>query len=375
MVNASTYTLPRETINNQSVTIDPNEFSVSVDQANNKIVFEHDLTDVYSERNITLRVWNDTHEETLTIRQIPAISLKTDPTKAGNVYVNGYFGRVQYPTSYTGTKWGTILNSYYRSNSGWLSTGGWNGTTRSYSGPTTSNNYGTISNAGSSMAGGISSDFYVTEVAISGFSNANYQYRYRNESQNGAFTDRAYRIGDPRKPVTEVYTSWSLNPYLYYNETTRSEDTQAWDNDDLNAIQITSQAAEDQDLISPKFIVSSALNANMGISDMTMAVKRGATYQEAGYPAGRWRLPTEAEVAYIVERQLDKSIPGLFATDSYYWVGSGRLVYINSSGGVSFHTYSNTYSSQQKSLRFVYDTWYWGDEPVDGAYCVYTIAP
>ena len=147
----------------------------------------------------------------------------------------------------------------------------------------------------------------------------------------------------------------------------------------MEAIKITSQSDADQNIISPKFIVSSALNANLGISDMTMATKRAATYQEAGYPAGRWRLPTEAELSYIIERQLDKSIPGLFANNSYYWVGSGRLAYVNTNGGVSFWTYgsnpSYTLSNAQKSLRFVYETWYWGDEPVDGAYCVYTIAP
>ena len=374
-VNASTYNLPRETINNQYVTIDPNEFRVSVDQANNKIVFEHDLTDVYSERNITLRVWNDTHEETLTIRQIPAISLKTDPSKAGNVYVNGYFGRVQYPAEYTGTKWSTLLNNYYRCNTGWS-----RNNSRSYSGPSTTNNYGTISNAGSSMSEGISDNFYVTEIVISGFNSTNHQYRYRTDTNSGNnYTYRSYRIGDPRTLATEVYNSWSLNDYLYWNTTTNREATAAWDSSDLEAIKITSQSDADQNIISPKFIVSSALNANLGISDMTMATKRAATYQEAGYPAGRWRLPTEAELSYIIERQLDKSIPGLFANNSYYWVGSGRLAYVNTNGGVSFWTYgsnpSYTLSNAQKSLRFVYDTWYWGDEPVDGAYCVYTIAP
>ena len=376
-VNASTYTLPTERINNQNVTIDPNVFRVSVDQANNKIVFEHDLTDVYSERNITLRVWNDTHEETLTIAQIPALPLKTDPSKAGNVYVNGFFGRVKYLDGYT--KWSTRLaNSgdnanYYRCNSAYYGTS-INGSGTGYqAGLERTQNYGSLITTVDNMGDGISTDFYVTEISISGFSSNNYQYIYR-EGGSSTQLRKTYRIGDPRKPANEYFSPWSLYNYLYYDNGERNK---AWDSDDLNKIKMASHDEVDQNIISPKFIVSSALNANYGIPTYEMAVKRGATYQEAGYPAGRWRLPTEAEIAYIVDRQKDKTIPGLFATSntSFYWAASGRLAQVTNNG-VQFYTFNSGNSNHQKaSLRFVYDTWYWGDEPVDGAYCVYTIAP
>jgi len=108
-------------------------------------------------------------------------------------------------------------------------------------------------------------------------------------------------------------------------------------------------------------LVSSALNANSGLT-FDQAVKRGATYQEAGFPAGRWRLPSEAEIAFIVARQRDGVTPNLYATESYYWSGSGRLVYIptDKNAGIQF---SNPAAGVTQSCRFVYDLWYWGDKP------------
>ena len=91
--------------------------------------------------------------------------------------------------------------------------------------------------------------------------------------------------------------------------------------------------------------------------------KRAATYQEAGYPAGRWRLPTEAEIAFIASRQYDETIPKLFTVGSTYWAGSGRTVTINNNGTVTFN---NATTSTTDFARFVYDLWYWGEEPAAG---------
>jgi len=126
---------------------------------------------------------------------------------------------------------------------------------------------------------------------------------------------------------------------------------------------ITSQSEDDRNIIAPKILICSALNSMLTTYSVTFdyAVKRGATYQEAGYPAGRWRLPSEAEVAFIVARQRDGVIPNLFAEGSTYWTGSGRLVTIPTSGDSI--TFSDPSDGETQSCRFVYDLWYWGDDP------------
>jgi hypothetical protein len=124
-------------------------------------------------------------------------------------------------------------------------------------------------------------------------------------------------------------------------------------------ILVASQNLADQNIIAPEFYISSGWNA-MYNTTFANIVKRAATYQEAGYPAGRWRLPTEAEIAFIMDRQgTDEGvIPTLFARTSgvYYWAASGRC----------YDAYQNTFNGLHSryqlsaSCRFVYDTWYWG---------------
>ena len=86
--------------------------------------------------------------------------------------------------------------------------------------------------------------------------------------------------------------------------------------------------------------------------------KRAATYQEAGYPAGRWRLPTEAEIAFMIDMQILGVIPTVWGGTTRYWCADGRAVYNNGGHPDFIPTSGNHYN------RFVYDLWYWGDEPM-----------
>jgi hypothetical protein len=146
---------------------------------------------------------------------------------------------------------------------------------------------------------------------------------------------------------------------LYYNGTNQGASA---DWEEPLKILTTSQAAEDQNIVAPKFLVSSSLNAMLtsNLPTFDQAVSRAAVYQEAGYPAGRWRIPTEAEMAFIVARQQDGTIPDLYVANSDYWSGSGRLMTISSSGTSITLKDGN---GDKQSVRFVYDLWYWGDEP------------
>ena len=97
-----------------------------------------------------------------------------------------------------------------------------------------------------------------------------------------------YAIGDPREG--DFYDFGNSNPKSY--RATRKESSV-------------------QDVISPIFKIASSWGQTSTIRYNT-AVKRCATYQENGYPAGRWRVPTKAEVEFIISLSNDKKIPKLF---------------------------------------------------------------
>ena len=216
------------------------------------------------------------------------------------------------------------------------------------------NGYGSIMGTTGNLSGGISDAFYTTDVTVTAFNSNNNSYSVNGSSQN-------YKIGDPR---VAAGSSWSLNNYLYGRRNGNNQ-TRAWDNPEK--IMLASDAVNERNMIAPHFLISSALNAMASGSTMwggsynyrvtfDNAKKRGATYQEAGYPAGRWRLPTEAEIAFIIARQNDGTLPILFAQGSNYWCASGLIT-----AGTNSITRANYSNSTQESCRFVYDLWYWGD--------------
>ena len=91
------------------------------------------------------------------------------------------------------------------------------------------------------------------------------------------------------------------------------------------------------------------------------AQRRCSSYQEDGYPAGRWRLPTVAEITYMAQLTKDNLIPRLLggddASDTDYWSNNG---YVTVPGGSSSSQLtSNTGKTGNKYVRCVYDEWYW----------------
>lgn len=98
------------------------------------------------------------------------------------------------------------------------------------------------------------------------------------------------------------------------------------------------------------------------------AQKRCAAYQENGYPAGRWRLPTMAEVMYLITLSQKGVIPELFTPDQNlsaggYWCADG-VVYPLNSGAVEYlpTAQAASYNNGLNWPRCVYDEWYWGEE-------------
>ncbi len=167
-------------------------------------------------------------------------------------------------------------------------------------------------------------------------------------------------IGDPRIPLGPNYLS---NPY---------NQNQRWGTQDLGSAtnnylaNYLYSAADKQNVIAPKIMIASGLGGTNNVStgpnsstqtkvDWVHSAQRCASYQEDGYPAGRWRMPTEAEIYFVYTLgQTLSLIDNPFTSTSNYWANSGRKV----------QNGSFTSSQGNYSVRCVYDLWYWGDDPV-----------
>ena len=338
------------------------------DKYNKKVTFEHGLTDIYIVRDVTIYIEKDddpNQNEIVIIHHHPAIELKKQ--NAGDVFVNGYFAWVVNSTDRDGNPFGTLTEtyngkSYYHSPVG----GTWN-TRGSYFQP--SNNAYVAITARAGVGNGVSQDFFTTDITITAFDDGSVNANNKNDTYDVQETTRtsfdnlttrtySYKIGDPRVTASSVYSGWSLLPYLYGRNGNNAL-TDSWSSP--GSIMICGQGTNNRNIIAPHLLVSSGLNYMQSTASLENVVKRAATYQEAGYPAGRWRLPSEAEIAFIYARQTtggDGTIPNLFADRTSYWAGSGRIVQI-SNGNVQIRAAA---SNDAVRARFVYDLWYWGDE-------------
>lgn len=118
-----------------------------------------------------------------------------------------------------------------------------------------------------------------------------------------------------------------------------------------------------RDIIAPSFRIASSYGRCGTNFSMDDAEKRCASYQEYGYPAGRWRVPTRAELEFITTLSAKGFIPSLFnvspAQTSRYWSAQG-MINVLSDGTVQDNNtqYTNGW------VRCVYDEWYWGSEKI-----------
>lgn len=115
---------------------------------------------------------------------------------------------------------------------------------------------------------------------------------------------------------------------------------------------------DNENYLSPKFRICSAYG-QLGDNDLTLqqAKNRCAAYQEDGYPAGRWRLATKAELRYIALLCSKGAIPSSLFGSSNYWCATTRLKVDTNGGEVSDQGNQST-----AFMRCVYDDWYWGSE-------------
>ena len=160
-------------------------------------------------------------------------------------------------------------------------------------------------------------------------------------------------IGDPRSltvdnlrnsdgdPDNDFHTA----PALYDGATDRS----------LKYYYPAESSDRTANMLAPSFRFTSKCNS-IEFGDLTLdqAKWRCATYQEDGFPAGRWRLPTQGEINFVAMLSANGAFERLFTNGSSYW---------SANGGVKVTTGSVTPVSPSAALtRCVYDSWYWGDE-------------
>ena len=215
-------------------------------------------------------------------------------------------------------------------------------------------NYLTIAGLRVGKAAGDDDNTYMHIISISAFNENNYKFAYNNNKNK----DTEYIIGDPRvrssnklgvpddnATVKEAATGWIKATDV--NGTVRN----------LEYYYPTDTEANSYQVIAPKFRIASKLGGYSN-SDPKGAALRCASYQEHGFPAGRWRLPTTAEVLYIIELQRLGKIQQLFYGSTTYFTATDRVATDNNNN----YTLTTGIGNDRASVRCVYDEWYWGSE-------------
>ena len=375
--NKTNFTLPTRDSGNQSVNshaTDTHPYAVSVSGKN--VHFTHELANIFTVREIKLVIKSESGQsEEVIIRQHPAIEIKKHPTM--NMFINGWFGHVKDPMDAEGNPFAEHItytdrygNTVSKASVGRTNTASYIETSPYF------NVYGYYGALASNQNTFITEP-YITEVVVTAFSESNHTYKIRYGEDPGAsdhdlvnpgpVENRSYIIGDPRVKASAAGkgSDWLQSGYLYrenytYNTqgavTGYTEDIRSWDRPE--EIMIGSTSVDARSFVAPRFLLASTLNVTNGVGFAT-AQRRAAVYQEEGYPAGRWRLPTEAEICFIIDRQNDGSLPQLLRATQWYWSADGNVIYTGS--GATTVPGSAPRPTKSAPLRFIYDLWYWGD--------------
>lgn len=221
-----------------------------------------------------------------------------------------------------------------------------------------SNKYAFLNGTGNQKSSDVSHVYDDHNNSLSSLSSRDYVDDTDNQNKNShmyrvhvtAVAGMSYTIGDPRLWSTRVVTTLD-NLGEDYMET----------------------AEVNEDMISPEFMVASSVGAHSVDEPLSyqFAATRCAAYQESGYPAGRWRVPTKAEILFLITLSGKSKIPQLFSPDSAlskggYWCSSG-VVYPLNDGTITYLDFEHAanYNSNKNWVRCIYDSWYWGEDSID----------
>ncbi len=292
-----------------------NSFSVSVDATNNVVTLSHTLVNDntsksfdYVPYDITVRVTNQSgFSEIITIKQYPAVYVVNHLNNNG--VLDNINNDILDNNSYTkASGFGFVMvNTLYDDR--------YDYDDASY--------YGTYGNKWQSVEGFDSS------------SNNPNMYIVTTTSLDASSAQK-YLLGDSRSETTQTATQIGFTSITDVNNKT------------LQKYRATK--TDRDDYLSPKFRISSAYG-QLGHNTLSasQAKYRCASYQEDGYPAGRWRLATYAELSYIAMLCAKGALPESLFGSSDYWSATGALEIDTDEGTVSKSSSSSAF------LRCVYD--------------------
>lgn len=294
-------------LNDVAPDLENSTFTVKVE--NGKIVLEHDLDNIMPDKvyhyfpyEITVQVTNPAlpgNPEIIVFKQYPALYVEYEYMSECTAFVNGTTRRSQ----------------------GWW----W-------------------------VAGTASNSKNIYKVTVSAFDSSTADYI----------------IADPREPANN--DNFVFRENINANSNVRATATDASGDNTLTGYRGTITGPASENLVAPAFLVSSSYITNGGSGVNTYNYNtngryRCAGYQENGYPAGRWRLPTPAEIQVIARMCTEKKLENVFyASGSVYLSSNGAYQVLETNGGTV--SYSGETSS---TLRCVYDIWYWKDKAKDNS--------
>lgn len=178
-------------------------------------------------------------------------------------------------------------------------------------------------------------------------------------------TMKNYVIGDPRLMTVDNKPNNSDSKTDPASWSSSQKPLDGGDNRKLTYYYPTDTDPSKNYFIAPRYRVASQWGVTTAINK-AKAERRCASYQEGGFPAGRWRLPTVAEIEYIAYLSTKKLIPYLFGESNErnkpYWTGAGLATVNNVAQTVTIDNNPNV--DDTNFVRCVYDDWYWGSDPL-----------
>lgn len=213
----------------------------------------------------------------------------------------------------------------------------------------------------------------MTSTATAGTNNANMYVITIGVSSS-------YTIGDPRTANSNNYDDfvkgsgtrsyYRQGGYYYYLSTESNwAEAPALDEDNDRRLSYYHPASTEdytKTMIAPQIRIASSYGKTQPTTTKEFAEMHCAGYQEDGIPAGRWRLPTLAEIKFISSLSALNRIPYLFGDNenastfhqaSYYWSANGQVSVNNGEKEVN----EATVIQASAYIRCVYDEWFWGD--------------
>ena len=315
---------------------------------------------IYVHIIVNMQSGDRTFSEKVTIVQYPAMYIIPEWSTLRSIYVNNDRGRYQSNSDQTTSISGNNITHPLGSISGVQNFSGTNASTNN---PMYTITVTSFNSKNTFEAPRMDDDGYFIGVKTGVYSNGTHSKPAQPET-----TTYGYIIGDPRVTSPDndlgggVKNSWATASALVQEDGNKAENPEA-NQRKLIYYYPSESKGEAFRVVAPKFRIVSFNNASGKNCTHLSAAMRCASVQEDGFPAGRWRLPTVAEIQYIILLQEANAIQEIFtSTGSYYATAafsdsnnSKRIAVAYRDGKLAWNSLD-----EHISVRCVYDEWYWG---------------